>query len=284
MRWLKTILTVPDTSDPTERQRLNSFLRGILLFALFITALATLSLILAGGGQTQILLINGGLLAGLLALLYMQRRGWLRRASLILILLLWGYITFDLVGFGGIRNPISTAFLLLILAAGTLLGQAGIVLALLLSIVSTLAVVYLETNGFLPPVIIELTVLQHWISFITTLLGTGVVMVLWQHSINRAMTQARRELAERARAESALRQNESKLRSLLAALPDVIVIFDAGGIVQEVFTGQSEQMAAMNAAIVGKSIYQLMPASATRSVQETLDRAIIGGGVEELQY
>ena len=40
----------------------------------------------------------------------------------------------------------------------------------------------------------------------------------------------------------------------------------------------------MNAAIVGKSIDQLMPASAARGVHETLDRAIIGGGVEELQY
>ncbi len=284
MRWLRSFLAVPDTSDSTERQRLDVFLRGILVFSLIITSLATLLMSFAGGGQGQILLINGILSACLLVLLYLQRRGWLRRVSLILVLLFWAYITFDLIGFGGIRNPISTAFLLLILVAGTLLGQAGVMLTLILSIASTLAIVYLEISGHLPPAITDLSPLQHWISFVTTLLGSGVVMVLWQRSITRAMDQARADLAERTRAEVALRQSESKLRSLLAALPDVIVIFDARGTIHEVFTGRLEQMAAMSAEMVGKSIHDLMPESATRGIQEVLDRAIIGGGVEEFQY
>jgi PAS domain S-box-containing protein len=284
MNWLRTFLAVPDTSDPNERQRLNSFLRGILLFSVFITALATLFLLIAGSGRAQIMIINGVLSVCLLVMLYLQHRGWLRRVSLMFVILLWGYITFDLIGFGGIRNPISTAYLLLILVGGTLLGQAGAVLTLILSILATLVIVYIEVSGHLPPAIADLTLFQHWISFMTALLGTGVVMVLWQRSINRAISQARIELTERARAESALRQSESKLRSLLAALPDIIIIFDAKGYILEVFTGRSEQMAAMNAEMAGKSIYEMMPEFATRGIQNVLDLAIISGGVEEFQY
>ncbi len=72
MYRLKSFLTAPDISDPTEQQRLNTFLRGILVFSILITTLATLTLILAG---------NGALLVCLPLLLYMQQRGWLRRAS-----------------------------------------------------------------------------------------------------------------------------------------------------------------------------------------------------------
>ncbi len=80
-----------------------------------------------------------------------------------------------------------------------------------------------------------------------------------------------------------LAAREQRLRSILGSLPDVVLILDAEGRYREVLS-ESPYLIAPAATLVGRTIREMLPRSAARSVQEVIDRTLATGEVQDHEY
>jgi two-component system, LuxR family, sensor kinase FixL len=94
-----------------------------------------------------------------------------------------------------------------------------------------------------------------------------------------------RDLSERKSAELALRERESRLRSILDTIPDAIIVIDERGIVQSFSQAAERLFGHSEAEVVGQNVDMLMPSpyreahdGYLRRYRETGERRIIGIG------
>jgi GAF domain-containing protein len=78
---------------------------------------------------------------------FFLRRGRIELASVILLSLLFTIFTLSLYAFGGLRNPMSGGYLIVIFLAGLLLGRVGSFAFGGLSVMGAIAIYALEING-----------------------------------------------------------------------------------------------------------------------------------------
>jgi PAS domain S-box-containing protein len=285
MKWLKNSLALPEFKNGVEKARLKAFLRGILLFALLNNILGTASIFATNPrGQYSTLIINGLLLITQILAWAALQKDRLAISSIILILSLWLYTSLALYAYGGLRNPISGILLVLILIAGTLLGRFGIILTVGLTAVSSLLISFLELSGRMPPPIAPVDPAQAWIVYFSTVIGSGVVMYLWYSNIQESMEHVRLEVSERQKAEGALLESESRLRSLLATIPDLIFITDVEGRYVEIFTGRDDLLVVPREKILGKTIAEVLSPALAQDMLKVIYAAIESPEIQEYEY
>jgi len=179
----------------------------------------TLAFAYISPGKAPIYLVHLGYLELLcIGLLVVTLRGRVQMAAGLLISFLWAYFFIIAIFAGGIRAQTFTGMLVLIVMAGTCLGGRSATAIALLNGLAGLLLVYLERSGSLPARTIAHSSFDIWLilSFISCLLV--VLMRLGSADIRRALEMARNELADRQRAESALRRSEERLRLALEAV------------------------------------------------------------------
>ncbi|MEE8117231.1 MAG: PAS domain-containing protein, partial [Gemmatimonadales bacterium] len=81
-----------------------------------------------------------------------------------------------------------------------------------------------------------------------------------------------------------LRESDKRFRAMLAALPDVVMVLDASGRYRNVYTADEDLLADTPEALVGKTIHEVLPKKAARSIQTVIDRAIATGEVQQYEY
>src|SRR5262249_37972381 len=94
-----------------------------------------------------------------------------------------------------------------------------------------------------------------------------------------------RDLSERKAADLALRERESRLRSILDTIPDGIIVIDERGVVQSLSHAAERLFGHSEAEVVGRNVDMLMPSpyheahdGYIRRYMETGERRIIGIG------
>jgi PAS domain S-box-containing protein len=222
VRLLRATTFLPTVYDAEERERLQSFLKGLLIFGIIVDVIGTPLQALLGAGATYVVLFNTGLLIGLLVALGALYVGHPRTASLVLMSTAWAYATLALYWFGGIVNPISAIYIILMLIGGTLLGLPGIVLVTVLSSLSIAVLIAAELTGRLPAPLTETTPTRAGLAILSILATATTLTYIWYASIQRAMGRAKEEIAERRRAEEALRASEERYRLLSSLNADYV--------------------------------------------------------------
>jgi PAS domain S-box-containing protein len=281
-QWFQSIL-LPVTQDARETARIAAFLRGILLFGMVTTAIATAGLLFFVPDQGLTLIFNGGLLLTLAILWVMAQRNQVKAASILFIVVFTVYMGLALYTFGGIDNPLIGLYIILVLIGGTLLGQFGVLLVSLLAGISTLLILYLQTHNLLPPYEMSSAV-GNWIVFLTIMMSGAAVMYLWFGNIRNAVNEASHELEERQRAEAALRNNEARLRLLLSTLPDLVLVIDEQGIYREIFTGNHELLVSGTDDFLGKRVTEVIQSKVAHEILGIIQRALISGEIQTYQY
>jgi PAS domain-containing protein len=272
MSVLRQYFLPPSLDDEHERNFVNSFLRGILLFSIIITILIIIGLGIYGSSSLPMEIIISGtvlLMGELLAFLFC----WLnhpRIASVMFITLAWAYVSYTILAFGGLANPVSGTMIIVLLIAGTLLGQFGIVLMSGLALISSLGVAYLWMNGLMPEPLLVLSPIQAWIIYFSNILAGGVIMLLWYRNIQKAMQLARQEVLEREMAETALRASELRYRQAIMAANAVPYALDYAN---NTYTFMGEEIAK----ILGFSSEELTPDIFDSHIQETILRGDLEG-------
>jgi two-component system cell cycle sensor histidine kinase/response regulator CckA len=193
--------------------------------AVHLLSLAFLAAVVAFGGAAWFLLrrpaivpIPAAVAALLVGTYLLAHRGWPRLAARVLVLGTWLCITWAVAITGSVNSPALGAYLIVILAAGFLIGSGAAVAAAALSATTVAALALLETRGMLP----ELIPQTPWSVVATELtLFVAAAGLLWE------------ALSRLEAAVSRAERSEARTRALIDQASDAIVVLDADGNVRE---------------------------------------------------
>ncbi len=147
-------------------------------------------------------------------LLLLNRRGHTRLAGILLVVTLWVQATVSALTAGGIQAPAILAFVVDVLIAGLLFGEIGGVIMGIISCLTGLGFVLLETTGHLPANRVTPTAMSLWVNLTLFLEFIVIFQFLANHSIKAGLKQAMQELHRRRQTEIALSESERRYREV----------------------------------------------------------------------
>jgi PAS domain S-box-containing protein len=223
-------------SPPVFEGNADKTRRAVLVNAVSLAAAAFVLLLIAGNwlgsGHTPplVLAIDGGMATLCLILRAWMRRGGVRPAGAGLIALCFVGLTAGVALMGSVRAPATAAYLLVVILAGLLFDQRGLLVAGALSSLAVGGLIVAENAGWLPRPDYAVGVTQ-WVTY-TALFGiAGSLSFYALHAARQALSRADAELAERRRAESqseaahqALREAQQMYESVFRLSPEIIVV------------------------------------------------------------
>ncbi|HSD61634.1 MAG TPA: PAS domain-containing protein, partial [Burkholderiales bacterium] len=92
------------------------------------------------------------------------------------------------------------------------------------------------------------------------------------------------DTTERKRAEQALQESEARLRALVNAVPDVLLVLDDTGRYLEILTAEPHRLYTDPARLRGKSVQEVLPAAIARQVVASIDQTLRTRRPQTLDY
>lgn len=213
MTWMNKLLAPPIFED-AEKTRTARMLHAILLFIItFMVITAPLSVF--SGGVVRRSALNGGIFLIVFTTLLLTRRGHLKAASVLFTGSLWSLLTLAAYTGHGVHAPAFSAYTLIIVISGLLLGRRAVILSVALSMLSGVYLAYAETRGLLPNTFPIHTPFALTIIYAFIFLLMAVVLELALQSIRDALSHAHEEVEQRKMTEQAQRQSEERYRTFL---------------------------------------------------------------------
>ncbi len=220
---IRELLAPPVFAD--EEQSRTARLFNIISLAV-LAGLALYTLVVAPA-QTRNLPI---LVLAMLTVMGMQglmRRGHVRLAGWLLAAALWSILTLAASVAGGVRSPAFGSYIVVVVVASLLAGgRAGLLFAGL-SAAAGAGLVYAEANHLLPTTFH--TSLTTWIAQSALFGLSAALLAVVAGDLRASLRQARREMAERKRAEEALRESEGFRRLIIETEPECVKLLAPDG-------------------------------------------------------
>lgn len=225
-------LFVPPVFDDQEENVIASllvqFLIPLVIFSPIFAVVAIVSVPVLAQRWLVLLSINWLSITSALMLVH---RGKARAAAILTLFEFWAMITFFSLTAGGIRAPIMTAYLVLVLGAGLLLGARAGYATALICILTESAFIYIATFVNLPESPLQQSSSLIWAVNVFFALIVAIFQHVASHNFRNALDRADRELIERKRTESSLRQSEERYSRLSQATFEGIIVSESGKIV-----------------------------------------------------
>ena len=217
---MRKLLTSPVFEDPDQTQLARLLYTILWAVMAWGGAFIVISPIAFSATPGRGFLLGGSLIIITGLLMVLTRRGFVRPASVALILLLWVTALAAALTAGGVRSPAFIAHIILISIASLLLGQRAGALMVGLITLEGLGLVVLEERGLLPPPAIVYTSFPFWLVNTVMFFVVFALQYLAARAVREALARARAELAERKRAEAALRASEERYRLISTVSSD----------------------------------------------------------------
>jgi PAS domain S-box-containing protein len=93
-----------------------------------------------------------------------------------------------------------------------------------------------------------------------------------------------RDITERLRMETALQESEARHRALLAALPDLVFLFDRHGTYLDHKADRAADLAAPADILLGRTVTEIMPSEIAAASMAAIGQVLDAGGTETLEY
>ncbi len=132
---------------------------------------------------------------------------------------------------GTIRTPSASFYLLIILLAGLLFKQRGLVLSVAVSSLCILGLMLAEANGLLPPAVFQVGFTQ-WFTYTGLFVIAGGLSYYSRLGVEIALERARELLDERSRVEVELLESQKAYRELVEQVPQVLYTDEINGMWQ----------------------------------------------------
>jgi PAS domain S-box-containing protein len=92
------------------------------------------------------------------------------------------------------------------------------------------------------------------------------------------------DISQKKTMEENLRQSEKKLKSLFAAMNDIIIVYDADGRYLEVAPSSPNYLNTSWKKVLGKTVYDVMPFSAADFIHQKILECLVSGQVVNIEY
>lgn len=194
MVWIRKVVSSPVFEEDEEKTRIGRLLNTILIF---VMALIMLFSVPAWFTTPEIGRVAIEIFLGLWAvfMLVMLRQGYVRRAGVLLSFTLWAAVTYGTYEAGGFLGSTLSAYFGIILIAELLLGiWTGVVFGAL-SIGAAALMLYLDSQGVLPPAPIYITQQTLFWEFAAVVIGVVALLSLVMNSLYHALNRARQNEA-----------------------------------------------------------------------------------------
>lgn len=144
-------------------------------------------------------------------------RGHLRLASALLLLLFFTAATVGIALLGSIRAPSLGAFSLVVVISGTLFGYRGLLASCTLSSAAVAGLILAEHEGLLPAPDFHVGITQ-WLTATMLFVCLGGLTFSVVKDLHATLAKTEQEIAERQRAEMALRKSNEELAAAMASV------------------------------------------------------------------
>jgi two-component system cell cycle sensor histidine kinase/response regulator CckA len=259
--------------------RLARLLDAFLLLSGAVTAAF---LVVAGsqlGAGTR--LLTGVMLAALLGIAVLARRGWPRLAAILYLGGLWLFVTLSLWLSGGFRTPAASAYTVVALGAALLFGVRGTAAATAVIVISSVGIAVAEVRGWLPasPPPSPSAALAVFLASLLSIVGMALYATA---ELRRAIAGLRAEVEERRAIETRLRESESRVRSIVESSPMGIHLYRLEEAGRLVLTGSNpagdQILGTPMDPLVGRTIEEAFPGLAGTEVPDRYRRLCAEGG------
>ena len=187
---------------------------------LLLSGGVTLAFLVLAGSQLEAgtRLLTGVMLAALLGIAVLARRGWPRLAAFFYLGGLWLFVTLSLWLFGGFQTPAASAYTVVALGAALLFGIRGTAVATAVIVISSVGIAVADVRGWLP-VSSPPSSSAALAVFLASLLSVVGMALYATAELRRAIAGLRVEVEERRAIETRLRESESRVRSIVESSP-----------------------------------------------------------------
>jgi signal transduction histidine kinase len=272
-------LLFPSPAGQGEDVRLPRLLSAFLLLSGAVTAAF---LVVAGshlGAGTR--LLTGVMLAALLGIAVLARRGWPRLAAILYLGGLWLFVTLSLWLSGGFRTPAASAYTVVALGAALLFGVRGTAVATAVIVISSVGIAVADVRGWLPasPPLSTSAALAVFLASLLSIVGMALYATA---ELRRAIAGLRAEVEERRAIEARLRDSESRVRSIVESSPMGIHLYRLEEPDRLVLTGSNPAgdriIGTPVGPLVGRTIEEAFPGLAGTEVPDRYRRLCAEGG------
>ena len=220
MRQIRASMSRPVFEDE-DQTRIAGFLYSIIL-TLGVGAILYILIALTFFSSTPplLVLVVAFAVIFLIALYFLTRRGHLRLVSVLLIAGLWLIQTAAVYIDGGVSSPTFVSYVIIIIIASVVFGgQAGVVIAIM-SAAAGAGLIIAEVRGILPTP--PHSALTGWSTHSMLFVLTAALLALFNRDLKSALDNARRYAQSIHASEEALRESETKYRTLVERIPAII--------------------------------------------------------------
>lgn len=210
-RWAAPPVFPEDETKTRRAELLTSILRG---FVVVVLLYGVVSLLFLPNPQIALPLV-GGLVVLQLVVWGLMRRGFVAVSAWLLVALLWAFLTFVVLFFGGVNGVAVWGYVVVVVIAGLLLGDRGGILFAAAGVVAALVFGGLEARGALPPSQEEDTVFSN-----VALLGlySGLCVVVLRagtHSLQDALRHSGEDRRQLQAAHITLEERTVRLQTMV---------------------------------------------------------------------
>ncbi|MBN1886353.1 MAG: hypothetical protein JW850_00120 [Thermoflexales bacterium] len=202
---IRQVLAAPTFQDPHQTH--TAGLLNVILLSLFGIIALIVPLIQQPRTQT----IGVVTVVLVLVLWLAMRRGYVQQVSLSLAILLLVNVTATVYFNGTIRAPIASAYAVVIITAGLLMGLRASFVFTALSILAMFGLFQAEIAGWLPPILYTSSSVIHWLAYVGIFCSTAMLLGL-------ALGSAKRALERSLLNEQALEDSNRELQAIRAQL------------------------------------------------------------------
>ncbi len=222
---LKLYVTPPVFEDE-EKTRAASLLFVVLWTVPIGVVAYALVAPLTPSVRSQALILIGLVIGLTLGGMIVLRRGHVQSVSIAMTSGIW--LIFISAAFinGGVRAPIYSGCIIVVLIAGLLLGWRAGFLAVIATVAAGGGMLWLALNGRLPAWDEANYLSRLWLAQSAFLTLSAVLLAMALRTMNRVVQRALREVAERTRAEEALRDSEQRFRAIFDSVNDAIFVHE----------------------------------------------------------
>ncbi len=187
---IRQLLAPPVFEDDEDRTRTARLLNAVLLAFLVAVTIYGILAVFLPNPEAALPLVGSVIVMGLGALALM-RRGRVQAASWLFSSAVWFFLTIVAIFFGGVTGPSFSGYIVVVVAAGLLLGGRGGFLFAGLSIIAGLGMVWAESSGVLPTPLGPNPPIAMWaaISLFVVLAATLLLIVI--NSLDEALERER---------------------------------------------------------------------------------------------